>query len=78
MVIVTDLGHTQKMCKHAENTTVLHKTLQCLLCVVFHNIESQNAGRVDVKKDLNWKKIKGLFCAQKSKKQASSLKCNWV
>ena len=29
-----------------------------------HNLELQNAGHVDVKKDLNLKRIKRNFCAQ--------------
>ena len=33
----------------------------CLLCVVFHNLEPQNARYVDVKKDLIKKRSKGIF-----------------
>ena len=40
----------------------------------FHYLEPQNAGLVDIKRDLHLKKIKGNFCARKSKKQASLLK----
>ena len=35
----------------------------------FHYLEPQNAGLVDVKKDLNSKNVKGNFYAQKSKKK---------
>ena len=52
MVNIADLGQRQKSAFNAENTTDLPKTLQSLLYVVFHNLESQNAGLVDVKKDL--------------------------
>ena len=34
---------------------IFQKLYECLLYVVFHNLESQNAGLVDVKKDLNLK-----------------------
>ena len=36
--------------------------------VVFHNLKPQNAGLVDVKKGFKFNKIKGNFCARKSKK----------
>ena len=50
MVIITDLGQT-KSAYIAENISHLPKTLQ-VLYVVFHNLEPQSAGLVDVKKDL--------------------------
>ena len=48
----------------------LHKMLKIQqnfpkLYVVFHNLESQNAELVDVKKDLNLERSKSNFCAQK-------------
>ena len=56
-MIITDFGQRQKCAKekkkNAENTTHLFKTLQVPFYVVFHNLESKNAGLVDVKKDLN-------------------------
>ena len=39
---------------------VFPKLYRCLLYVVFHNLELQNVGLVDVKKDLNLKKLKGI------------------
>ena len=54
VVIITNLGQRQKSAQNAENTTHLTETLQhsCLLYVVFHNLEPQNAELVDVKRDL--------------------------
>ena len=52
-VIITDLGQRQKSAFNAENTTDLPKTLQMPSYIVFHNLEPQNAGFVDIKKDLN-------------------------
>ena len=53
MVIITNLGQRQKSALNAENITDLPETLQVPFYVVFHNSESQNAGLVDVKKDLH-------------------------
>ena len=50
VVIIPDLGQRQKS---AENTIDLPKIYRGLLYVIFHNLESQNAGLFDVKKDLN-------------------------
>ena len=47
---------------------IFPKLYRCLLYVVFHNLVPQYAGLVDVKNDLNKKKIEGNFCAQKSKR----------
>ena len=66
MVILTDLGQRQKSARIAENTTYVPKTLQMpSLCFFFfflyiYNLESQNAGLVDVKMiQIKKKKIKG-------------------
>ena len=40
---------------------IFPKLYSCLLYVVFHNLKPQNAGLVDVKKDLNSKRSKGIF-----------------
>ena len=40
---------------------IFPKLYRCLLYVVFHNLKSQNAGLVDVKKDLNSKRSKGIL-----------------
>ena len=53
VVIITDLGQRQKSPLNAENTTDLPETLQMHFYVFFYNFELQNAGLVDVKKDLN-------------------------
>ena len=50
---------------------IFPKLYRCLLYVVFHNLESQHAGLVELKK------IKGSIFAQKSKKKHRYLKCNW-
>ena len=53
MVIITDLGQKQKSAQNAENTTDLPETLQVPSLCCFHNLESQKAGLVDVKRDLH-------------------------
>ena len=40
---------------------IFPKLYRCLLYVVFHDLKPQNAGPVDVKKDLNSKRSKGIF-----------------
>ena len=40
---------------------IFPKLYRCLLYVVFQNLKPQNAGLVDVKKDLNSKRSKGIF-----------------
>ena len=54
VVIITELSkdkHLHKMLK--KKPTDFPKILQTLFYVVFHNLESQNAGLVDVKRNLN-------------------------
>ena len=53
MVIITNLGQRQKSALNAENEQVFPKLYKCLLYVVFHNLEPQNAGLVDVKRDVH-------------------------
>ena len=52
VMIITDLGQRQKSALNAENTTDLPELYKCLLHIVFHNLEHQNTGLVDVKKDI--------------------------
>ena len=40
---------------------IFPKLYRCLLCVVFHNLEHQNAELVNVKRDLHEKRSKGIF-----------------
>ena len=47
---------------------IFPKLYRCLLYVVFHNLKPQNAGLVDVKKDLNSKRSKGIFVRENQKK----------
>ena len=46
---------------------IFPKLIRCLLYVVFHNLKPQNAGLVDVKKDLNSKRSKGIFVRENLK-----------
>ena len=46
---------------------IFPKLYSCLLYVVFHNLKPQNAGLVDVKKDLNSKRSKGIFVRENLK-----------
>ena len=75
MVIFTNREQIKKnLHKMLKIQQIFPKLYRCLLYVVFHNLEPQNAGLVDVKMDLNKKKIKGKFCARKSQKYVSLLK----
>ena len=46
---------------------IFPKFYRCLLYFVFHNLKPQNAGLVDVKKDLNSKRSKGIFVRENLK-----------
>ena len=61
-------GKDENQHKMLKLLMIFPKLYRCLLYVVFHNLEPQNAGLVDVKRDFALKKIKGNFCARKSKK----------
>ena len=50
---------------------IFPKLYRCLLFVVFHNLKPQNAGLVDVKKDLNSKRSKGIFVRENLKNKHS-------
>ena len=54
MVIITDLGQKDKnQHKMLKIQHIFPKLYKCLLNVVFHNLEPQSAGLVDIKKNLN-------------------------
>ena len=57
---------------------IFPKLYRCLLYVVFHNWKPQNAGLVDVKKDLNSKRSKGIFVRENLKNELSYEKYKWV
>ena len=46
---------------------IFPKLYRYLLYVVFHNLEHQNAGLVDVKRDLHLKRSKGIFVRENLK-----------
>ena len=46
---------------------IFPKLYRCLFYVVFHNLKPQNAGLVDVKKDLNSNRSKGIFVRENLK-----------
>ena len=48
---------------------IFQKLYRCLHYIVFHNLEPQNAGLVDVKKHLNLKISKGNFVRKNLKKK---------
>ena len=50
---------------------IFPKLYRCLLYVVFHNLKPQNAGLVDVKKDLYSKRSKGIFVHENLKNKHS-------
>ena len=52
-MIIIDWEQIQKSAKNAKNATDLPETLQVPFLCCFHNLDSQNAGPVDVKKELN-------------------------
>ena len=51
---------------------IFPKLYRCLLYVVFHNLKPQNAGLVDVEKDLNSKRSKGIFVRENLKNRGWS------
>ena len=52
VVIITNLGQRQKSAQKLKIQQIFPKLYKCLLYVVFHNLEYQNAGLFDVKRDL--------------------------
>ena len=54
---------------------IFPKVYRCFLYAVFHNLEPKNAGLVDVKKDLNLKRSKGIFVRENLKNEQ---RCEWV
>ena len=57
--------------QHLKIQQIFPKLYRCLLYVVFHNLKPQNAGLVDVKKDLNSKRSKGIFVRENLKNKHS-------
>ena len=53
VVIITDLGQRQNQHKMLKIQQIFPKLYRCLLYVVFHNLETQIAVLVDVKRDLH-------------------------
>ena len=85
MVIITNLEQKQKSAfflsilyrflfllhKMLKIQQIFPKLYRCLLYVVFHNLKPQNAGLVDVKKDLYSKRSKGIFVRENLKNKFS-------
>ena len=71
VVIITNLEQKQKQHKMLKIQQIFPKLYRCLLYVVFHNLKPQNAGLVDVKKDLNSKRSKGIFVHENLKNKHS-------
>ena len=78
VVKITDLGQRQKRHKMLQIQQIFPKLYRCLLYVVFHNPESENAGLRDVEKDLNKKRSKGNFVRENLKNKHRYQKRNWV
>ena len=53
VVIITYLGQRQNQHKMLKIQQIFPKLYRCLPYVVFHNLEPQNAGLVDFKRDLH-------------------------
>ena len=53
VVIIPNLGKNKNQHKMLKIQQIFPKLYRCLLYVVFHNLEPQNAGLVDVKRDLH-------------------------
>ena len=53
---------------------IFPKLYRCLLYVVFHNLKPQNTGLVDVIKDLNSKRPKGIFVRENLKNKSIVIK----
>ena len=72
VVIITNLEPKKKnLHKMLKIQQIFPKLYRCRLFVVFHNLEPQNAGLVDVKKDLNAKRSKGIFVRENRKNKHS-------
>ena len=57
-------GKDKNLHKMLKIQKIFPKRYRCILYVVFHNLEPQNAGLVDVKKDLNEKYQTVIFWAE--------------
>ena len=63
-MIITNLRQRQKQHKMLKIQQIFPKLYMCLLYVVFHNLEPQNAGLVDVKRDLHKQDQREFLCAK--------------
>ena len=57
-------GKDENLQKMLKIQKIFPKLYRCILYVVFHNLEPQNAGLVGVKKDLNEKYQTVIFCTE--------------
>ena len=71
VVIITNWSKNKNLHKMLKIQQIFPKLYRCLLYVVFHNLKPQNAGLVDVKKDLNSKRSKGIFVRENLKNKHS-------
>ena len=60
-------GKDKNQHKILEILQIFQKLYRCLLYVNFHNLEHQNAGLVDVKRDLHQQRSKGIFVRENIK-----------
>ena len=71
VVIITNLEPKKNLHKMLKIQQIFPKLYRCFLYVVFHNLKPQNAGLVDVKKDLNSNRSKGIFVRENLKNKHS-------
>ena len=71
VVIITNLEQNKNLHKMLKIQQISKNLYRCLLYVVFHNLKPQNAGLVDVKKDLNSKGSKEIFVRENLKNKHS-------
>ena len=65
---MTDLDKDKNQQKMLKTYPIFPKLYRCHLYVVFHNLEHQNAGLVDVKKEFKLKKkSEGIFVRENLK-----------
>ena len=60
-MIITNLGKDNNLHKMLKIWQILPKLYRCRLFVAFHKLEPQNAGLVDVKRALHYKRSKWIF-----------------
>ena len=77
VMIITIWGKDKTQYKILKIQQILPKLYMCLFYVVFHNLEPQNAGLVDVKRNFTLKKM-GIFVRENLKNKHCYKKCNLV